>query len=350
MKSRPSVPGYSIFESIGSGTYSTVYRGQNQATHELVALKIISKECLKGDYDSVFLEREIDISKRLSHPTIVKLHEVINREQSIIMVMDLIEGQTLLDYVNTFAPLNEMLCHKIFTQLVDSLFYLHKSAQIIHRDLKLENIMIDSDMNIHLIDFGFSRNIENRMQVFTTSCGSICYTAPEIVSCQPYTTQVDLWSLGIILYALATGTLPFIGEMKSLIKQILTSEPAIPNEISPFMLDLLMGLLKKDPNERFSIEDVQVHPWVLHARPPNRRKTHSIYFDNMEGLDSPADANFRKSLMHTSLPKLPEYTGKTTAARTILNTQINCRKRINQRYTHQSFEESLICLPIYQDL
>ncbi|KAK8876425.1 hypothetical protein M9Y10_006632 [Tritrichomonas musculus] len=252
---------FSDLKQIGSGTYSCIFSSIHVPTDTRVALKV----CLKSD-DSEYMkivDQELSIHKSLNHPLICKYFTDFETEHLTVVAMELIEGIDLLEYVNQNSGLQLKEAQSIFSQLVIAIEYLHVEHNISHRDLKLENIMVDKYGHIRLIDFGFS----SPKSLMSTICGSIPYCAPEVLECQSYTKEADIWSLGIILYSLSTGNLPFYNtNINKLVNIICKYSPIYPSSIDPMARDLISRLLIKDPEQRISIEEIKTHPFISNAR------------------------------------------------------------------------------------
>lgn len=252
---------YSIINQIGSGTFSDIFSATHIKTNTNVALKISLKTNSK-EYDKM-LEEEVEINKTLHHPFICKFFTEFETEHLSVIVMELVDGVTALDYVNQShgLPISEVA--NFFTQLLIAIEYLHDEVHIAHRDLKLENIMIDNSGHIRLIDFGFSTN----KSVMSTICGSIPYCAPEVLSGQMYTKESDIWSMGVILYALYDGNLPFFHQnTNALAALICNNDVKFKNGFDELLKDLLTKILTKDPQQRIKIDDIKLHPFLANER------------------------------------------------------------------------------------
>ena len=243
---------------IGSGSFSDIFSATHVKTNTKVALKISFKT--NNEKEMKVIDQEINVNKTLHHPFICKFFTSFETEHLKIIVMEIIEGISALDYVNNSGGLPISEARNLFTQLIIAIEYLHTEACIAHRDLKLENIMIDNYGHIRLIDFGFS----SMNTMMTTCCGSIPYCAPEILSGQVYNKESDIWSMGIILYALIDGNLPFFHtNINSLVKIICQNEIKYPDTFDSDLIDLLQRMLSKDPETRIRIEDIKRHPFMI---------------------------------------------------------------------------------------
>ena len=217
---------FSDLHQIGSGSFSDIFSAIHIKTNAKIALKISLKE--QNEENLAVLKKEVDINKILFHPFICKFFTELETEHLHIIVMEYINGISSLDYVNETCGISLEESRSLFTQLLIALEYLHNEAHITHRDLKLENIMIDLYGHIRLIDFGFS----SIKTIMSTCCGTIPYCAPEVLSCELYTRESDIWSLGVILYAFVCGNLPFTHQnINILVELIVNSEVFYPKEI-----------------------------------------------------------------------------------------------------------------------
>ena len=184
--------------------------------------------------------------------------------------MELGQNGTLLQYLNSNGPLSMQFSKKIFSQLISAVNYLHSNLQVLHRDIKLENIVLDKYLNIKLIDFGMSTKMTQQTSLFKTRCGSCHYAAPELFLDQGYDYKIDIWSLGVCFYTILSGLLPFQhSNINKLIDSILNSEIKYPENFSEDFKDLLKGMLTKNPKNRFTLQQIIDHPFfnnsILHS-------------------------------------------------------------------------------------
>lgn len=252
---------YTDFIQIGSGSYSSIFSALHTKTNVRVALKISLKVNDEDKMKTIYQEHEIH--KTLNHPFICRYYTSFETEHLFIVSMELIEGISLLEYVNQNRGLKIEDAQNIFGQLIIAMEYLHSEKNVTHRDLKLENIMVDRFNNIRLIDFGFS----TPKLIMTTLCGSIPYCAPEILKGQAYTKEADIWCMGIILYSLVTDKLPFYSaNMKKMINTICEQEPDYSLIKNQDLKDLLSKLLIKDQAQRIMMHDIKNHIFMSHVR------------------------------------------------------------------------------------
>lgn len=249
------VGNYSIVKLIGEGAFGKVYLANHVLTHTKVVLKT-------GAKDDPNIVREVFYHRQFKHPNITRLYEVVVSDGKIWMVLEYCPGRELYDYVLGVGRVDLDEAKKFFTQISSAVYYAH-SLNCIHRDLKLENILLDKKRNIKLSDFGFTREYESRT-LLETICGTTVYMAPELLEKKKYNGfKVDIWSLGIILYTLLYGEMPFEEEddLKTQVK-IINDEPVYKNDIPVEAISLIQSLLKKNPNDRPSIKEVLSHPFI----------------------------------------------------------------------------------------
>ena len=218
--------GYVLGDSLGKGSYAVVKVAFSKKLKRQVAIKIIIKKKAPQDYITKFLPREIAVMKQLDHPNIIGLYEAIETSSRIFLVMDMADGGDLLDYIKTNGAVAENEARRFFQQLVDASEYLH-NLDVVHRDLKCENILLDRNKNILLSDFGFARTQPIQYDTRTrklslTFCGSYAYAPPEILRGIAYDgTRSDVWSLGVVLFTMLCAKLPFDdSNLKLLLEQV----------------------------------------------------------------------------------------------------------------------------------
>ncbi|ROW00017.1 hypothetical protein VPNG_08339 [Cytospora leucostoma] len=257
-----TVGNYQLGRLIGKGSFGKVYL----ATHKLTnGSKVVLKSAKKDDSN---LAREIHHHRQFVHPHIARLYEVVVTETLVWMVMEYCSGDELYDYLLQHGKLPVDKVQKTFTQLVGAVAYVHQQ-NCVHRDLKLENILLDKNKNVKLLDFGFAREYEGKTNYLQTFCGTICYSAPEMLKGEKYAGEkVDVWSLGIILYALLCGELPFDDDDDDVTRRkILGEEPNYPDHIPQDALSLLKVMLSKRPFPRPSLLDILNHPFLAEHAP-----------------------------------------------------------------------------------
>ena len=268
LKITPRKIGNFILEQkLGEGTFGKVILGTHILTKEKVAIKILEKNRISYQ-DIKRIETEINILKTIHHKNIIQLYSIMQTSESIYLIMEYAEGKELFDYIVEKKKLDEKEACNFYQQIINGIEYLHK-LNIVHRDLKPENLLLDSTKRkIKIVDFGLS-SIYNKNQLLKTACGSPCYAAPEMIKGNFYKgINIDIWSSGIILYAMICGYLPFDDKNDELLySKIMKGEFIIPNFISDSGKDLINKILCVDPDKRIRIKDIKNHPWFKLINP-----------------------------------------------------------------------------------
>ncbi|KAM4617543.1 serine/threonine-protein kinase MARK2 isoform 3-T4 [Discoglossus pictus] len=258
---QPHIGNYRLLKTIGKGNFAKVKLARHVLTGKEVAVKIIDKTQLNSS-SLQKLFREVRIMKVLNHPNIVKLFEVIETEKTLYLVMEYASGGEVFDYLVAHGRMKEKEARSKFRQIVSAVQYCHQKL-IVHRDLKAENLLLDADMNIKIADFGFSNEFTfgNKLDTF---CGSPPYAAPELFQGKKYDgPEVDVWSLGVILYTLVSGSLPFDGQnLKELRERVLRGKYRIPFYMSTDCENLLKKFLILNPSKRGTLEQIMRDRWM----------------------------------------------------------------------------------------
>ncbi|KAK5121232.1 hypothetical protein LTR85_005398 [Meristemomyces frigidus] len=295
---------YILGQTLGEGEFGKVKMGWKKDSTVQVAIKLIRKESLAGNATRLpKIYREIAILRELQHPNIVRLHEFVETERHMGIILEYASGGELFDYILNHRYLKDPSARRLFAQLVSGVGYLHKKG-IVHRDLKLENLLLDRNKNIIITDFGFANTFNahdelgeeterritdkefvkregldvvgsdnhRRGDLMQTSCGSPCYAAPELVVSDGLYTgrKVDVWSCGVILYAMLAGYLPFDDDpanpegdnINLLYKYIVSTPLTFPEYVTPHARDLLRRILVPDPRRRADLFEVARHSWL----------------------------------------------------------------------------------------
>ncbi|XP_063821207.1 microtubule-associated protein futsch [Ostrinia nubilalis] len=252
---------FDIVRKLGQGTYGKVQLGINKKTGQEVAIKTIKKCKIESEADLIRIRREVQIMSSVRHPNIVHIYEVFENSEKMILVMEYCSGGELYDYLSQKKVLQEEEARRLFRQIATAVYYCH-IHKICHRDLKLENVLLDHTGSAKIADFGLS-NVFKETSLLSTFCGSPLYASPEIVKGTPYIgPEVDCWSLGVLLYTLVYGAMPFDGSnFKRLVRQISNGdyyEPKNPSSASPLIRDMLTV----DPLKRADIAYICDNPWV----------------------------------------------------------------------------------------
>ncbi|XP_058843921.1 MAP/microtubule affinity-regulating kinase 3 isoform X6 [Acipenser ruthenus] len=258
---QPHIGNYRLLKTIGKGNFAKVKLARHILTGREVAIKIIDKTQLNPtSLQKLF--REVRIMKILNHPNIVKLFEVIETDKTLYLIMEYASGGEVFDYLVAHGRMKEKEARSKFRQIVSAVQYCHQK-HIVHRDLKAENLLLDADMNIKIADFGFSNEftLGNKLDTF---CGSPPYAAPELFQGKKYEgPEVDVWSLGVILYTLVSGSLPFDGQnLKELRERVLRGKYRIPFYMSTDCENLLKRFLVLNPIKRGTLEQIMKDRWI----------------------------------------------------------------------------------------
>lgn len=264
IRNTPLTSKYLISKTLGQGKFSKVKLALHAPTGEKVAIKIIEKKKFKN-HDLIKLSREIQIIKTLKHPNIIQLYEVIETNELIYIILEYMSGGELFDFIIKRGRLNEIDALNFYSQLLYAIEYMH-SIEIAHRDIKPENLLLDENFNLKLADFGLANVCDNGRKL-ETPCGSPCYAAPEMLLGKAYNgLKADIWSSGVVLYAMICGFLPFedqnISELYDKISNGLYTEPIW---LSLNIKDLIKHILDVNPDTRYSIEDIKNHPWMKNS-------------------------------------------------------------------------------------
>jgi len=263
---------YLLNEELGSGGFGKVVLGTHIPTGEKVAIKIMDKEQIMSDeLNKVRVLNEISILKIVRHNNIIKLYEVMETPQKIYLVMEYCDSGEMFDYIVSKQHLSENQACVFFQEIIDALTYLH-SQNIVHRDVKPENILLQTfgnTLTCKLIDFGISRTY-TLDKLITTPCGTASYAPPEMHRGEEYYGLLsDVWSAGVLLYAMVFGYLPFCEEDEEVnIDNIIKGNYEIPEEASPELEDLIKHIMDIDPLTRYDLDQIKQHPWYNLVTPP----------------------------------------------------------------------------------
>ncbi|KAM6085206.1 uncharacterized protein LJ206_006976 [Theristicus caerulescens] len=254
---------------INKGSFAKVMEGLHIPTGEKVAIKVIDKRKAKQDsYVLKNMKREPQIHQMIKHPNVVRLYETLETDNSYYMVMELCLGGDLLDRICDKKRLAEREVRRYTRQILSAVEHLHCQG-IVHRDLKIENFLLDENNNIKIVDFGLSNTAKFEglsQELLHTQCGSPAYAAPELLAHRKYGPKVDVWSIGVSMFAMLTGTLPFTVEpfnIKQLHQKMLIGEISpIPSDISPGAVHFMQSLLEPDPAKRPGVKEAIKDKWL----------------------------------------------------------------------------------------
>ncbi|XP_077397083.1 serine/threonine-protein kinase SIK3 homolog isoform X4 [Festucalex cinctus] len=257
---------YEIERTIGKGNFAVVKLATHAITKAKVAIKIVDKTQL-DDENLKKIFREVQIMKLLKHPHIIRLYQVMETERMIYLVTEYASGGEIFDHLVAHGRMAEKDARKKFKQIVAAVHFCH-CRNIVHRDLKAENLLLDHNLNIKIADFGFS-NLFSRGQLLKTWCGSPPYAAPELFEGKEYDgPKVDIWSLGVVLYVLVCGALPFDGStLQNLRARVLSGKFRIPFFMSTDCEYLIRHMLVLEPSRRLTMEQICKNKWMRQGDP-----------------------------------------------------------------------------------
>ncbi|KAM8720665.1 hypothetical protein ACLKA7_006668 [Drosophila subpalustris] len=296
---------YLLGATLGTGTFGKVKIGEHQITRLKVAVKILNRQKIKSLDVVGKIRREIQNLKLFRHPHIIKLYQVISTPSDIFMIMEYVSGGELFDYIVKHGKLQEHQARRFFQQIISGVDYCHRHM-IVHRDLKPENLLLDHNMHVKIADFGLS-NMMLDGEFLRTSCGSPNYAAPEVISGKLYAgPEVDIWSCGVILYALLCGTLPFDDEhVPSLFRKIKSGIFPIPEYLNKQVVNLVCQMLQVDPLKRATIEEIKKHEWFQKELPaylfPSSIEQDSNVIDTYAVAEVCTKFGVKESEVHNSL-------------------------------------------------
>ncbi|XP_037391245.1 death-associated protein kinase 3 [Pygocentrus nattereri] len=315
---------YEMGEELGSGQFAIVRKCREKSTGVEYAAKFIKKRRLSSSRRGVSreeIEREVNILKEIQHSNIITLHDIFENKTDVILILELVSGGELFDFLAEKESLTEEEATQFLKQILDGVHYLH-SKHIAHFDLKPENIMLlDKNVpnpRIKLIDFGIAHQIKAGNE-FKNIFGTPEFVAPEIVNYEPLGLEADMWSIGVITYILLSGASPFLGETK---QETLTNISAVNYDFdeeyfsntSELAKDFIRRLLVKDPKKRMTIEDSLEHPWIKVIKRRNVRQE---------------DSGRRPERRRLKTTRLKEYTIKSHSSMPPNNTYVNF-----ERFSH----------------
>ncbi|XP_063074518.1 death-associated protein kinase 3 [Engraulis encrasicolus] len=309
---------YDMGEELGSGQFAIVRKCREKSTGNEFAAKFIKKRRLSSSRRGVSreeIEREVNILREIQHSNIITLHDIFENKTDVILILELVSGGELFDFLAEKESLTEEEATQFLKQILDGVNYLH-SKQIAHFDLKPENIMLlDKNVpnpRIKLIDFGIAHQIKAGNE-FKNIFGTPEFVAPEIVNYEPLGLEADMWSIGVITYILLSGASPFLGETK---QETLTNISAVNYDFdeeyfsntSELAKDFIRRLLVKDPKKRMTICDSLEHPWIKAIKRRNVR---------------PEDSGPKPERRRLKTTRLKEYTIKSHSSMPPNNTYVN---------------------------
>jgi len=287
--------GYELLNLIGEGAYSKVRSAYSTNLRHNCAIKCIDKRNAPDDFVQKFLPRELEILPKLNHKNIIKVYEILAvSDGRIFIIMDYANKGDLLRYIQKHSALTEQLAQRIFCELSSAVAYCHELG-FCHRDLKCENILLADDLTVRLTDFGFAREIEydsdGEVRMSGTFCGSAAYAAPEIIQGHHYDPRKhDSWSLGVILYIMVCGSMPYDdSNVRKMLKEQLRQRVRFPSrcssKLNPDIKDLIWRLICVDVKSRMHVSMIHLHQWT---RRLEERPRKSLILSRTNVVDNPA--------------------------------------------------------------
>eukprot|EP00795_Rhopilema_esculentum_P016957 gene16957-8455_t len=277
---------YDIEKTIGKGNFAVVKLGRHRITKSQVAIKIIDKSRL--DQSNITkVRREVEIMKFLRHQHVLKLYQVMETSNMMYIVTEYASNGEMFAHIDKTGRLSEEEARRIFCQILSAVDYCHQ-RHVVHRDIKTENLLLDENMNLKIADFGFGNFFKDNEHL-KSWCGSPPYAAPEIFEGKEYFgPEVDLWSLGVVLYVLVCAALPFDGTSFAEVRDhVLSGRFRVPYFMSSELEDLIKKILVKNPAQRYTIQQIKEHPWMQKGPGQNteilRNQTLHANFD--KGID-----------------------------------------------------------------
>ena len=308
---------YLYGRKIGQGAFGKVNLGLNVLTGRVVAIKSFKKSSeTKFTSNINKILYETNLMKRFNHPNITKILEVFHDEEYMLIIMEYINGGNLFSFVKKRRKLSEKTAKFLFRQIILGIKHIH-SQNVVHRDIKLENIIIDFNNTVKICDFGIGKVLDSSNELLFDKCGTPMYMAPEIILCNKKNGYrgfpVDIWSSGITLYIMLSGTLPFNIKNKSLDNfskemknknyssdlkyEIVNSYPKQIKNISNEAKDLLNGLLNKNPEKRLTCEQILNHPWLKNNNNENTYNKYHLFTKSEMTMMSKTYIDYRKGTL-----------------------------------------------------
>jgi len=354
---------YSIKDTIGKGTFGKVKLAFSKKSNKKFACKILEKSNIKEKDDKKRCQREMNILLQMNHKNVIKTSEIISDSSRFYIIMEYCPKGELFNHIVEQQHFNEENSAYYYYQLISGVDYIH-SQNVCHRDLKPENLLLNEDNELKIIDFGLSNFYFGKEKLLRTPCGSPCYASPEMILGKDYDGYyIDVWSSGIILYAMLCGYLPFEDgddtmHNNLLFKNIVECNVEYPEEfISPIAKDLLQKILVKEPKNRITIKQIKKHPFFLLGKEIYDKKfssarnnniidytyeSHRIYSSinfNNKNLDGKYKRNFKNNI-NNNYHKLEEIKINIPDIELNENKEYN---NINDKYIKTNYEKNIIC-------
>ena len=262
LEPEPKLSDFTVIQELGSGSFGHVILAQHKITQVKYAIKAIDKRNTVNIKEMPYFIREIEIMYRVHHPNVVKLFGHFEDNNYCYFIMEYIPGGNIYSLVQRLKPVSLQGIASIMKEVISAVYFLHHmNPKIVHRDIKPENVLLDQGNHAKLTDFGWSNYMEGDIKR-TTVCGTPVYLAPEIINNMGHDEHVDIWCIGVLLFELIVGRPPFSGETEQKVRyNILKMKINWPNNIDSDAADLISKILKYNPDERISLEQMLLHPF-----------------------------------------------------------------------------------------
>lgn len=274
---------YLVLKKLGSGSFGSVYICKHTETSKKYAGKLFDKDFVQNESNMKMVASEVAVLKETSHENTVSFVDLVFSQHGVLLVMDLVHGSDLRDFAPSGKGMVESFARVVFEQLLKAIQHIHK-RRIIHRDIKIENVMVDKQGTLKLVDFGLAEKaLEDHDGLTVTGyCGTPAYYSPELAQCELDDggndnefagDKIDIWAAGVLLYCVVSGKEPFLRESRYELLHEISQNNALWNvEFSCELKDLLQSILRTDPTERLSIEQILSHPWIKGEKFPSFTK------------------------------------------------------------------------------
>ncbi|GAB6031374.1 Serine/threonine-protein kinase plk4 [Chamberlinius hualienensis] len=295
-----SIEDYEVGKLLGKGSFAAVYSGICCKTGIEVAIKMIKKDLMQAPGMASRVNQEIAIHIKLNHPSILKLYKYFDDHRHVYLILELCHNGEMDSYIKKHTKvLTEDEARPFMRQIVEGVLYL-QSQNIMHRDLKLSNLLLTNDMKIKIADFGLATQLSRLGESHRTMCGTPNYISPEVAMRRNHGLECDVWSLGCMLYTFFVGRPPFDStEVKKTLSLVRKAEFLIPNGLSAEATDLLVSLLQKEPRDRIKLVDVLRHPFMTEQHNNNTFEKRSLKWDRQASVDSGFSVSGSSSLSST---------------------------------------------------
>ena len=261
---------FEILKELGSGSFGNVYLVKHKKTKAEYAIKAIDKRNKTNQEEKPYFRREVEVMYKIHHPNVVKLFGHFEDNNYCYFIMEYISKGNVYNLLPTDKKkrLSTKVCASIIKDVISAVYFLHKmKPPIIHRDIKPENVLLSEGLVAKLTDFGWSNYIQEN-EKRKTVCGTPIYLSPEILLEKEHNEAVDIWCIGVLLFELVTADVPFQGDdIDTLKENILKLKIAWPKDINTDAKNLIMKILKLDPRQRLSLEDMLKHPFITKYYP-----------------------------------------------------------------------------------